>query len=231
MAEIATHAKEPWPSLDTAAWIFDRASFVLVGSLVLGVLATIAIVWMGIVKEHHWDLAREAAAKSIATLSLQGDQLRKDTAEANERAAEAKLALEKFRAPRTLSPEQQGRITEKLKQFANTKFDAAAVQDTEATRFLVQIENSLAAAGWVQIEWKGGDIVLNRPGRPTIGMTGSPGLTIAVEASWLTQHKAAAEALLGALQAEGFTAKGIAEPLAAINANPEAIHLLIGRKE
>jgi sterol desaturase/sphingolipid hydroxylase (fatty acid hydroxylase superfamily) len=55
MAEIANHAvKEPWPSLDWASWIFDRASFVLVGSLVIGVAATVAIVWMGIVKEHHW---------------------------------------------------------------------------------------------------------------------------------------------------------------------------------
>jgi hypothetical protein len=64
MAEIANRAvREPWPSLEWASWIFDRASFVLVGSLVLGVAATVAIVWMGIVKEHHWDLARDAATK------------------------------------------------------------------------------------------------------------------------------------------------------------------------
>src|SRR5262245_27253894 len=97
MAEIANHAtEEPWPSLETASWLFDRASFVLFGSLVAGAAATAIIVWMGIVKEHHWDLARDKANEHIGQLFRDGEQLkkdaeqlRKDTAEANARAAEA----------------------------------------------------------------------------------------------------------------------------------------------
>ena|SRR5260370_33745371 len=41
--------------------------------------------------------AREAAAKQIGALSIQGDQLRKDTAEANSRTAEAELKLEQVK--------------------------------------------------------------------------------------------------------------------------------------
>jgi|GEM_PF-2555347 len=76
MAEIANHAKEPWPPLDWASWIFDRASWVLVGSLILGAGATVAIVWMGFVKEHHWDLAREVANRKIGELNLQAERLK-----------------------------------------------------------------------------------------------------------------------------------------------------------
>jgi hypothetical protein len=54
-------------------------------------------------------------------LVVQGDQLRKDTAEANARALEARAELEKFKAPRTLSAEQQARISEEMKPFAGTK--------------------------------------------------------------------------------------------------------------
>lgn len=52
--------------------------------------------------------ANEGAAKAhkrIAELSTQGDQLRKDTAEANARAAEAALSLQRLKMPRMLDPE------------------------------------------------------------------------------------------------------------------------------
>jgi hypothetical protein len=45
MAEMANHAEaHPWPSLEWAGWIFDRASFVLIASLIVGAMATVAIV-------------------------------------------------------------------------------------------------------------------------------------------------------------------------------------------
>lgn len=71
MAEIANHAgNEPWPSLDWASWIFDRASFVLIGSLIVGAAATVAMVWMGIVKEHHWDLLRNLRRNELHPCNL-----------------------------------------------------------------------------------------------------------------------------------------------------------------
>jgi hypothetical protein len=117
MAEIGNQVgNEPWPSLETASWLFDRASFVLIGSLVFGAVATVVIVWTGIVKEHHWDLLREAAGEKIAELTLETSRANADAAKANENAANARertaelnLALEmerQKRAPRHLKSEQ-----------------------------------------------------------------------------------------------------------------------------
>lgn len=99
--ELASQVmKEPSVSLETAAWWFDRASWFLAGSLLIGFICTVLIIWMGVIKEHHWDLAREQANSRIGTLFKDGEklkkeaeQLRKDTAEANARSAELKLKL------------------------------------------------------------------------------------------------------------------------------------------
>ena len=89
MAEIANHAgNEPWPALDWASWIFDRASWVLVVGLAFGLAATVVMVWMGIVKEHHWDLLRTSSNEKVATLEL-------ETAKANAQAEGAKLRSRK----------------------------------------------------------------------------------------------------------------------------------------
>src|SRR5260370_22218949 len=60
--EMANHAgNEPRPSLEVASKWFDRASIALALSLLVGFASTVVIIWLGIVKEHHWDLARERA--------------------------------------------------------------------------------------------------------------------------------------------------------------------------
>jgi hypothetical protein len=109
-----------WPSLPAANQIADWANIFFIGSLVVGVVSTVLIVWMSGVKEAHWEKDRTESAERIATLAAQGDQLRKDTAEANARALEAQLALERFRAPRSLTAEQQSELRAKLLPFAGT---------------------------------------------------------------------------------------------------------------
>ena len=77
ITEMANHAgNEPWPPLEAASWWFDKASIVLALSLLAGFGATVVIVWLGIVKEHHWDLLRDASNEKVAALELK-------TAEAN----------------------------------------------------------------------------------------------------------------------------------------------------
>src|SRR5260221_3617059 len=64
------------------------------------------------------DAAKEGTAKAserVAELSAQAEGLRKDTAESNARAEEAKLELEKFKAPRQLDLGQQARIFEQTR--------------------------------------------------------------------------------------------------------------------
>ena len=72
MAEIGNHAGNGiWPTLELASKIFDRASFALIVGTVIVLASTVFIVWMGIVKEHHWDLLREQSSERIATLGLE----------------------------------------------------------------------------------------------------------------------------------------------------------------
>lgn len=140
IADIANHAmNEPRLSLETATWWFDRAGYALIVALVVGAICTAAIVWLGIEKEHHWDLLREranvevgkanvaaaAAHERAAGLEKQAEEARGAIAEANARAAEAaqkaaeaQLALEKFRAPRSLSVEQRADIVSRMSKWA-----------------------------------------------------------------------------------------------------------------
>jgi hypothetical protein len=84
----------------------DSASFLLVGSLIIGAAATIAMVWMGIVKEHHWDLARELAATKI---NEEGEEV--------ERLHSANLALEAKIRPRRLAGEDSLKLTAALSKM------------------------------------------------------------------------------------------------------------------
>jgi hypothetical protein len=112
MAEVGNHVgKEPWPSLDLASWLFDRASFLLIGSLIFGALATVVIVWMGIVKEHHWDLLREHSNEKVASLEL-------ETAKANVEVGKANVAL----------AEAQADIAKANVQIAEAKKQTAALE-------------------------------------------------------------------------------------------------------
>lgn len=147
MSEMANHAgKEPWVSLESASWWFDRASWVLAGSLLVGFVCTVVTIWMGFVKEHHWDLAREHAAKEIEGTKL-------DIAKAHKETAIARLATEKLRQRlvwRMIDPGPRKRIIERLKPFAPQKFFVAAYSsdDTEAVNLRDTGREILDAAGW-----------------------------------------------------------------------------------
>ena len=66
-----------------------------------------------------------------------------------EETAEAKQKLEKIIAPRTLSPEQQNRIIDKLKKFPGTTFVVTTYPgQAEAVEFSNTITNILVRAGW-----------------------------------------------------------------------------------
>lgn len=94
-----------WPSLPTANLIADVANWLFIGSLVIGVVSTILIVWMAGVKESYWENDRTESAERIASLVVQGDQLRKETAEATARTKEAELALAELSSPRMIDPD------------------------------------------------------------------------------------------------------------------------------
>jgi hypothetical protein len=141
-----------WPSRETAALLYDIANWVLLLGLVLGVVATVFIIWMGNAKEGY---------------------LKRDLAEGNERAAKAELAaaeankiaegerlarvkIEEKLAPRRFSNDQLQTIVLNMSKWAklpgtDIRQDAAVFSissDFESTSLANQIAAALGAAGW-----------------------------------------------------------------------------------
>jgi len=171
--------------------------------------------------------------RDTARLSGEAEKARAEAAQANARALEAKLELEKFKAPRTLNLEQQRLIADRIRQFSGTNFDAAVISgDPEALSILEMIEAAVRAADWTQIDWKDtrAAILLGRSGLPTVGNVSIAGILIQVESDQ-RQLDDAATALAIALREQGLSVMHTRnfQPIAA--ANTTAIHILVGRKD
>ena len=78
-----------WPSLEVASRVSDVANIALVCSLVVGVVATVLIVWAANVKESHWDTERLTLVKETARLSAEAEKARGEIAAAQSAAATA----------------------------------------------------------------------------------------------------------------------------------------------
>ena len=170
-------------------------------------------------------------SQRIGTLqATEVTQAREGAAKANERATEAQATLEKFRAPRTLTVEQQATISRKLLAYAGTRFDATVIRnDPETYHLLDTITPVLEAAGWTQGNWDNNDAVLKRPSKPDVGEWAAQNVIIAVPHNRIPQLWSAAESLASALTAEGIPAQ--TQDAAGMTVkNNEVLHLLIGRK-
>jgi hypothetical protein len=154
-------------------------------------------------------------------------------AEANQKAREAELALEKFKAPRLLTKEQRGRIVDKLKQFSGTEYDITVSDgDPEILNFVFAVELALSTAGWTELNWQGSGEVLIREGQPHIRLGASvTNVLIGVHVSQPLKLWEYAQALSDALMAEEVEATvGRHIPHVTSSANINAIHIFIGRK-
>jgi hypothetical protein len=117
--------------------------------------------------EERTKLAEQHASEANA----KSESFRLDIAKANEsakqaeaRAAEATLALERLKAPRTLSIEQQTRIREKLRKFAGQKFDFNVYPESEPMALATMFDAILKSAGWERIDSQSGAIVVTVAG-------------------------------------------------------------------
>jgi hypothetical protein len=148
-----------WPSLPVANQVADFANIFFIASLVVGVVSTVTIVWMTGVKETYWEKDRQESVERIAALATQGDQLRKDTAVATERASEAELKLAEFRKPRSpIIQEHAAEFVASIAPFKGTKFDMGhAPVAREQWDFAWQLEPLMAQAGWEFVEWSSGN--------------------------------------------------------------------------
>jgi hypothetical protein len=155
-------------SLETASAAFDIASWTLVAALVVGAVATIVIVFTGIVKEHHWDALREQSKERIVGLeaetakaNAEAGKAHADIAKANvaiaqadARAAEAnqkaeaerveRLKLEVKLAPRSLGPVKIELLAKQLESLAGV--DVAIVAYEGLGHDVVPLSNEIAEA-------------------------------------------------------------------------------------
>jgi hypothetical protein len=157
-------------SLELASRWFDWSSIALAIGACIVFISTAAIVWLGIVKEHHWDVLREHANEKIASVGLQAARANAElgvaqadiakaateTARANERTAElaqeteklraANLEMEKAFSPRTLSFTSEDHRS--LKAFGAVNWAVTVVPTEEARGLWGQIAGLLKMADW-----------------------------------------------------------------------------------
>jgi hypothetical protein len=194
--------------------------------------------------EHSRELEVQVAdaKKEIARLSAVAERARADVADAIARAKEAergsneaKLALEKFRAWRVMTFDQQAEIVKAIAQFKGTRFDISLITgDPEATNFLGVIAFTLQLAQWEWIEYAHPTgpfmSVYNFPGKPNIGQQGSGiGIAVLVHQDHTSELSAAANALSNALAEVNGSAIAVVDAPADIP-NHDTIHIMIGKK-
>jgi hypothetical protein len=233
-------------SLETASAAFEIASWALLVAFIVGGMAAIVIVFTSSDSEHQWSSLREQSRARIveleseaATASAALRSAETDTAAAREvaatanvraadaerRAAEASLETEKNKNPRTLSPQQLARMTERLRRFEKTPFDFSLVPESEAISLMDEIARALTHAGW---EWNGLPLLLvsKHPGEPPRTDTSS-GVQIQIDERRKQEWEKPALELRDALKSAGLEAT--AEAIKAYGAGDNAIHIRIGR--
>jgi hypothetical protein len=177
----------------------------------------------------------EASKASIAASNKEMELARKDAAIAEQRANEAKLALEQLRSPRLMTPDWQAKIILQLSRFKGTRFDMALIPgDPEAATLLGQVSATIQAAGWQWVDFapSGGPLTITYtwPGLPNAGQMGGFGIDIFVPPD-RTDLSFAANALAQSFRADGFcdgTIHNAAEEQKF--PNHDTIHVLIGKK-
>jgi hypothetical protein len=165
-----------------------------------GIFVAVGVVGESIAGFLHWRRGGQLQAVQVAeNLALQ-----KAISDANARAIEAQLALEKFKAPRTLSPEQQRRIASKLLAFEGTTFELITYRaEPEPASLAESIGAAVKNAKWSLIPVDGSMLGVASGVFVTVNKTTCDESGRCTEAV-LKRDRDAAEALVTALRNEGI---------------------------
>jgi hypothetical protein len=167
------------------------------------------------------------AKLETARLSKEADTARASIAAANARAAEAQLALEKLKTPRSLTPDQQSRIVSKIRKFAPQEYALAVGPGSEPSAFLAALDKVLSNANWVKVPPFGMITVQTAVG-PAASNSLS-GVRIQVASSKEPELREAVVALLAALASENIEADAAQSPTE-MTSRPTAIQIVVGIK-
>jgi hypothetical protein len=171
-----------------------------------------ALVVVGVAAELLGDLFSEplqkkmddAKTSEIVRLATEAETARAAIAEANARALEAKVELEKYRAPRSLTDEQVARIREKVRPFSGQVFGAITYWgESEPVALTKRIGDlALIPAGWIFSKAERFEAL--------VGIVS--GIAVLVSAESDPKSVAAAKVLVEALNNEGLAASLTIDP-------------------
>lgn len=203
----------------------------MIGGAALGAMALAASLFSSFVLYRVADRTQTELKSTAQTLGLELEQQKTLTAEAMQRAAEAQLELDKFRAPRLPSPEALTEVVAKIRPFAGTHFDIGhGLDDLEQMDFLWLLEPKLSEAGWVHVDWVGGATFVkpNWPGNHVYGRVAANDVSIELAPQFRDKLLPAANALVEALNGIGI--KAYIKFFNNSSMNADAIHILVGPK-
>ncbi|MGI8959156.1 MAG: hypothetical protein ACR2IV_05215 [Bryobacteraceae bacterium] len=229
-----------WPSEELASRLYDLANWGLILGLVIGVVSTVFLVWMGNVKESYLRKSLTATSSvaaraneraevlESANLGLRADleHERQKTARLNrdvedERAR--RVELEDREEWRKLSDKQQSRLAARLSPFAGQPavvgFQAG---NLEANLFALDITAALRKAKWdvpLPVFWPpSGDV-----GGAKFGPISRPKTGVSILSSPQTQSETLAKTISAAFNDLGFDAVVDARHLSPMQPPPVAI--------
>jgi predicted nucleic acid-binding Zn-ribbon protein len=168
---------------------------------------------------------RTQAQERTATLEKEDGAIKAAKNQADIRAANLELALQKLREPRTLDVEQQARITAALTPYAGQEYTVSVASGSEAENLLCAIDAALIGARWKRISGYRSITLETKCG--TAGLSGSSGLNVRLSDKADTEHQWNMLMLVNTLRAEGVEVDGSIEP---DDASPTAIEVTVGTK-
>ena len=214
---------EPAELSSVSSWLHWLSVIKYLGGamVVIGVAAELLGDWFSEPLQKKLDDARKL---EIAQLVTEGQRLSKE-------AAEAKLALEKLRSPRNLSPEQQEDIVTKLKGFGPVNFGMGLLNGgvEPGSKLLEQLTLLLSE----RLNWKLTPVISPPgsrgqppPNKGLIAVIGISGVKISFDADHAAELEPIASSLNGSLNAAGINSA----VLAVRDGTPNAIFIAIGAK-
>lgn len=188
-----------------------------------GIFATF-VIGAGVWLEIHFGHKAETAAVRLQQISDERiAQFGKETAEANARALEAQLALEKFRRPWALPVWKLPDWEKILSPFAGTPFRILTMNEPGTLLMAARLRQAFAWSRWTTLPSRG----LPSPDEGVELIPEYDGIDIRVDQSRRDDWLAAAQAVAGIFNAEEIDA----EARVMESGTPaDAIHIFIGRK-
>ena len=191
--------------LSTAEFLWGICSWILLISLIAGVISTFGIYYASKVKDSALNL-------KIAEAELKA-------AKANQIAEEERLArvkIEQKIAPRSLSGEQQSKIAETMRPYEGQKYEIITYDDDpESVGLTTMIKQTLQAAGWEALN-----------SNHYIWPYGSIKIAVTIEFS-IKEFKDRAEALANKLEEQGILASARSRQL---TGQKDLIRISVGKK-